>query len=62
MRRDFSIMEFESKFARKSVNSTGLQLADLTARPIALMILRPSQANRTYEVIETKLGAIKVFP
>ena len=60
--RDFSVMEFEPKFAKKSVNSTGLQLADLTARPIAIKTLRPTQANRAYDVILTKLGNIKEFP
>jgi len=60
--RDFSAVEFEPKFARKSVNSTGLQLADLTARPIAIKTLRPAQPNRAYDVIVTKMGAIKEFP
>lgn len=60
--RDFSSMEFEPKFAKKSVNSTGLQLADLTARPIAIKTLRPTQANRAFDVIVTKMGAIKEFP
>ncbi|WP_421997080.1 DUF3800 domain-containing protein [Roseovarius confluentis] len=60
--RDFSVMEFEPKFAKKSVNSTGLQLADLTARPIAIKTLRPEQPNRAYDVILTKLGQIKEFP
>jgi len=60
--RDFSVMEFEPKFAKKSVNSTGLQLADLTARPIAIKTLRPTQANRAYDVILTKMGQIKEFP
>lgn len=60
--RDFSAMEFEPKFAKKSVNSTGLQLADLTARPIAIKTLRPTQANRAYDVILTKFGNIKEFP
>lgn len=60
--RDFACMEFEPKFAKKSVNSTGLQLADLTARPIAIKVMRPAQANRTYDVIEMKKGAIKEFP
>ena len=60
--RDFSSMEFEPKFAKKSVNSTGLQLADLTARPIAIKTMRPTQANRAYDVIVTKMGAIKEFP
>lgn len=58
----FDLMEFEPKFAKKSVNSTGLQLADLTARPMALRTLRPGQENRTYDVIEEKLQAMKVFP
>ena len=60
--RDFSSMEFEPKFAKKSVNSTGLQLADLTARPIAIKTMRPTQANRAYDVIITKMGEIKEFP
>ena len=58
----FEMMEFEPKFARKSVNSTGLQLADLTARPMALRTLRPDQPNRTFDVIQEKLCAMKVFP
>ncbi|KIN62580.1 DUF3800 domain containing protein [Sulfitobacter noctilucicola] len=58
----FEIMEFEPKFAKKSVNSTGLQLADLTARPLALRTLRPGQSNRALEVIMTKMGAVKEFP
>ena len=61
-KHDFGIMEFEPKFVKKAVNSTGLQLADLTARPMALHTLRPGQPNRTYDVIKTKLGHIKVFP
>jgi Protein of unknown function (DUF3800) len=60
--RDFSAMEFEPKFAKKAVNSTGLQLADLTARPIAIKTLRPEQSNRAYDVILTKMGQIKEFP
>ena len=58
----FETMAFEPKFAKKLVNSTGLQLADLTARPIAIKTLRPKQANRAYDVIMTKMGAIKEFP
>ena len=55
--------KFIIKFASKQINSTGLQLADLTARPIALKFLRPHQENRAYEIIKTKLiGDIKVFP
>lgn len=61
-KHDFSIMQFEPKFVKKSTNSIGLQLADLTARPMALKTLRPDQANRAYDVIKTKFGGIKVFP
>lgn len=60
--RDFSVMDFVAKFAKKSVNSTGLQLVNLTARPIALSRMRPEQPNRAYDVILTKLGHVKVFP
>lgn len=61
-KHSFDLMDFEPKFAKKLVNSTGLQLADLTARPIALRTLRPEQKNRTYDVIKEKLWAMKVFP
>jgi len=40
--------------ASKKANSTGLQFADLFARPIGLSNLRPGQKNRTYEVIRKK--------
>lgn len=58
----FESLEFEPKFAKKAANSTGLQLADLTARSMALATLRPNQPNRTYDVIRDKLEASKVFP
>lgn len=61
-RHEFESMEFASKFVKKSMNSTGLQLADLTARPMALLTFRPNQRNRTYDVIRDKLEALKVFP
>lgn len=58
--------------ADKKSNSEGLQLADLTARPIGLHVLRPEQANRAWDVLRTKLFAgsancvegngLKVFP
>lgn len=41
-------------FVDKKANSTGLQVADLIARPIGLKVLRPDQPNRAYELIETK--------
>ena len=40
--------------ADKRVNSPGLQLADLTARPIGRHVLDPTQPNRAYQIIETK--------
>jgi len=35
-------------------NSTGLQLADLIARPIGRKLLKPEQQNRAFEIINTK--------
>lgn len=43
-------------FADKCVNCEGLQIADLTARPIGLAVIRPNQVNRAYEVIRRKLS------
>jgi hypothetical protein len=58
--------------ADKKTITTGLQLADLVARPIGLHVLRPGQPNRAYELIELKLRrspggqvagwGLKVFP
>jgi hypothetical protein len=63
---------FDICFASKKANSTGLQIADLTARPIALSILRPGQPNRAFDLLEPKLHrspegrvsgwGLKVFP
>lgn len=44
----------EIVMADKKTISTGLQLADLTARPIGLRILRPGQPNRAYEILKRK--------
>ena len=41
-------------FVDKKANSTGLQIADLFARPLGLKVLRPDQPNRAYDVIEKK--------
>ncbi len=63
--QDFKQINFEIKFAGKSHNSTGLQLADLIARPIGLKILRPTQANQAYDIILKKYTEgceNKVFP
>lgn len=47
-------LPFKVKFADKRINSTGLQLSDLVARPIGLHVLRPTQANRAFEVLRRK--------
>lgn len=59
---DFQSIVFNIRFISKTANSTGLQLADLMARPIALHTFRPEQPNRAYEIIEPKLAALKIFP
>jgi len=46
---------FEFIAASKKTNSSGLQLADMVARPIGLHVLRPMQKNRAFEIIEKKL-------
>jgi hypothetical protein len=48
-------LPFQIVMADKKVNSIGLQLADMVARPIGLHILRPGQHNRAYDVLEPKL-------
>lgn len=65
-------LPFDLIMADKKTNSEGLQLADLTARPIGLTVLRPEQENRAAIVLEgkfyrdkagNKLGmGLKVFP
>tara|TARA_B100002049_G_scaffold230723_1_gene207844 strand:- start:68 stop:847 length:780 start_codon:yes stop_codon:yes gene_type:complete len=47
-------LPFSVKFASKQVNSSGLQLSDLVARPIGMHILRPEQTNRAFDVLEKK--------
>ena len=47
-------LPFEILFVDKKANSTGLQLADLVARPIGIHYLRPWQENRAFEVLEQK--------
>lgn len=47
-------LPFDIIFADKKVNSVGLQLADLVARPVGLSVLRPGQPNRAFEVLKRK--------
>ena len=63
---------FDMRLVDKRVNSSGLQIADLTARPIGLRVLRPGQLNRAFDILEPKLRlgrrkpgsalALNVFP
>jgi len=65
-------LPFGLVIADKKTNCEGMQLADLTARPIGLSVLRPGQPNRAYEVLETKFArdgrgrkdgvGLKIFP
>ncbi|MFN5352230.1 MAG: DUF3800 domain-containing protein [Alphaproteobacteria bacterium] len=61
-KHDFSKIPFEFICSHKRSNSSGLQLADLIARPIGLKYLRPDQDNRAFEIIRNKLKFIKCFP
>ena len=60
--RDFGRFDFHPVFVPKAANSAGLQLADLTARPIALSQLRPNQANRAFEIIRPRIGGLQCLP
>ncbi len=60
------------QFASKQVNSSGLQLADLCARPIGRHVMNPAQPNRAWDTIKKKLDCdgqgryegygLKIFP
>lgn len=59
------IQKFDWKilFVDKKSNSSGLQLADLIARPVGLHHLKPEQRNRAYDAIKDKVAWwIKSFP
>jgi len=47
-------LPFKIIFADKKTNSSGMQLADLVARPVGLSILRPGQENRAFDVLRRK--------
>lgn len=47
-------LPFDIIFSDKKVMSSGLQLADLVARPIGLKTLRPEQDNRAFDVLKEK--------
>ncbi|WP_312854927.1 DUF3800 domain-containing protein [Agromyces agglutinans] len=45
----------EFRCASKLTNSTGLQVADMVARPIGLHVLRPEQSNHAWDVLQQKI-------
>lgn len=47
-------LPFEIIFGDKKVNSTGLQLADLVARPVGMSLVKRGQDNRAFEVLRRK--------
>lgn len=69
---DFAKIDYRIRFMDKQSNSTGLQIADLVARPIGLKVFRPEQTNQAFDVIKGKLithpngdyegRGLKIFP
>ncbi len=59
---DFSTINFDPTFCSKAINSTGLQIADLFAHPIARNYLNKEKPNRAYEIIKDKIEDVKLFP
>jgi uncharacterized protein DUF3800 len=65
-------LPFEIRFADKRCNSTGMQVADLVARPIGQQVLIPGSQSRIYSTIRSKFRrspsgeiddwGLKVFP
>lgn len=47
-------LPFDIVFADKRVNSTGLQLADLVARPVGMSLVRAGQDNRAFDALKRK--------
>ena len=47
-------LPFDIVFADKKTNLTGLQLADLVARPVGLSYIRPAQPNQAFELLKKK--------
>jgi hypothetical protein len=51
-------LPFEIVFANKQTNLTGLQLADLVARPVGVNYLRPAQPNQAFELLKRKFYCV----
>lgn len=43
------------RFANKQSNSSGLQIADLVAHPIARQIVKKNQPNKAFDIVKEKL-------
>ncbi|MFQ5624658.1 MAG: DUF3800 domain-containing protein [Paracoccaceae bacterium] len=55
--------EWRLLFCDKKSNSSGLQLADLIARPVGIKHIKPDQPNRAFDIIANKVTSwIKTFP
>ena len=52
---DVGKLKWVPRFVDKRANSTGLQIADLAARPLGLRYLRPDQSNRAADLLNGKL-------
>jgi len=59
-RNRIKIPNFEIRFVDKKANCSGMQIADLTARPIGLRIIKPDQNNMAFDIIENKLVKFSV--
>jgi len=51
-------LPFKVLFVNKKSNSTGLQFADLIARPIGTHIINPEKTNRAFNVIRNKFANV----
>ncbi|MFC4992294.1 DUF3800 domain-containing protein [Rubritalea tangerina] len=58
--RHQSSYPFIPVFASKKANSSGLQFADLVARPIGLAKLKPKQENRAYDILKKKVFSLPI--
>ncbi|OTA18656.1 3-deoxy-D-manno-octulosonic acid transferase [Xenorhabdus beddingii] len=47
-------LPFKIRMAAKTSNSSGLQLADLVARPIGRHVLKPEQPNQAFDILKKK--------
>lgn len=65
----FKQIDFKLRFVGKAMNTTGTQLADLAAYPIARHVLNPDKPNLAYDIVSKKfykangrVRGLKIFP